>query len=88
MVQQHLSGLILNTILKTVEEMSDSYQTNSWLGGMTAYPPKALVVICIMKEAEIKTYRKIAGYLRINPDLVRKIGLSKIPSRSTMWRAK
>ena len=81
------SCLILNTVLKTVEEMDDPYQANPGLGGMTAYPPKAMAVICIMKEAEMRTYGKMAGYLRMNPDLVRKIGLSKIPSKSTMWRA-
>ena len=87
MVQQHLSGLILNTILKIVEEVGDPYQVKPGLGGMTAYPPKAMAVICIMKEAEMRTYRKMTGYLRMNPDLVRKIGLSKVPSKSTMWRA-
>ena len=87
MVQQHLSGLILNTILKIVEEVGDPYQVKPGLGGMTAYPPKAMAVICITKEAEMRTYRKMTGYLRMNPDLVRKIGLSKVPSKSTMWRA-
>ena len=28
MVQQHLSGLVLNTILKIVEEVGDPYQAN------------------------------------------------------------
>ena len=46
-----------------------------------------MAVICIMKEAEMRTYRKMTGYLRMNPDLVCKIGLSKIPFKSTMWRA-
>ena len=36
MVERHLSGLILNTILKIVEETGGPYQANSGLGGMTA----------------------------------------------------
>ena len=54
---------------------------------MTAYPPKAMAVVCIMMEAEMKTYRKMVGYLRMHPDLVSRIGLPKIPSKSTIWCA-
>ena len=35
----------------------------------------------------MKTYRKMVGYLRMHPDLVSRIGLSGIPSKSTIWRA-
>ena len=86
-VQQYLPGLILSTILNTVKEMGDPYQARPGLGGMTAYPPKAMAVVCIMMEAEMKTYRKMVGYLRMHPDLVSRIGLSGIPSKSTIWRA-
>ena len=77
LVQQHLPGLMLDTILRIVEG----------LGGMTAYPPKAMAVVCILMEAETKTYRKMVGYLRMHPDLVSRIGLPRIPSKSTIWRA-
>ena len=87
MVQQYLSGLILNTILETVGEMGDPYQTKPGLGGMTAYPPKAMAVVCILMEAEMKTYRKMVGHLRMHPDMVRRIGLPRVPSKSTIWRA-
>ena len=87
LVQQHLSGLILNTILKIVEDLGDPYQAKPGLGGMTAYPPKAMAVVCILMEAETKTYRKMVGYLRMHPDLVSRIGLPRIPSKSTIWRA-
>ena len=87
MVQQYLPGLILNTILKTVREMDDPYQTKPGLGGMIAYPPKAMAVICILMEAEMKTYRKMVGYLKMHPDIVCRIGLSGVPSKNTIWRA-
>ena len=87
LVQQHLSGLILNTILKVVEDLGYPYQAKPGLGGMTAYPPKAMAVVCILMEAEARTYRKMVGHLRINPNLVRRVGLSRIPSKSTIWRA-
>ena len=87
LIQQHLSGLILNTVLKIVEDLGDPYQAKPGLGGMTAYPPKAMAVVCILMEAETKTYRKMVGYLRMHPDLVSRIGLSGIPSKSTIWRA-
>lgn len=87
MVQQYLPGLILNTILEIVGEMGDPYQTKPGLGGMTAYPPRAMAAVCILMEAEMKTYRKMVGYLRMHPDVVRRIGLPRVPSKSTIWRA-
>ena len=84
MVQQYLPGLILNTILETVGEMNDPYQAKPGLGGMTAYPPKAMAVVCILMEAEMKTYRKMVGYLRMHPGIVRRIGLPGVPSKSTI----
>ena len=54
---------------------------------MTAYPPRAMVAVCIAMEAERKTYRKMVGHLRNNRDTVVKIGLHKIPSKSTIARA-
>ena len=87
LVQQHLSGLILNTILKIVEDLGDPYQAKPGPGGMTAYPPKAMTVVCILMEAEARTYRKMMGHLRMNRSLAMKIGLPKIPSKSTIWRA-
>ena len=29
----------------------------------------------------------MVGHLRINPNLIRKMGLPRIPSKSTIWRA-
>ena len=87
LVQQHLPGLILNTILKIVEDLGDPYRAKPGLGGMTAYPPKAMAVVCILMEAEARTYRKMVGHLRMNRGLAMKIGLPKIPSKSTIWRA-
>ena len=87
LVQQYLPGLILNTILGIIHKIGDPYDAKPGLGGMTAYPPKAMAVICIMKEAEMRTYRKITGYLRMNPTLIRRQGLPKVPSKSAVWRA-
>ena len=87
LVQQHLPGLILNTILKIVEDLGDPYQAKPGLSGMTAYSPKAMAVVCILMEAEARTYRKMVGHLRMSRSLAMKIGLSKIPSKSTIWRA-
>ena len=87
LVQQHLPGLILSTILRIVEDLGDPYRAKPGLGGMTAYPPKAMTVVCILMEAEARTYRKMVGHLRMNRGLAMKIGLPKIPSKSTIWRA-
>ena len=73
LVQQHLPGLILSTILRIVEDLGDPYRAKPGLGGMTAYPPKAMAVVCILMEAEARTYRKMVGHLRMNRSLAMKI---------------
>ena len=77
----------MNTILKIVQTLGDPYRAKPDLGGMTAYPPSAMIVVCIIMEAERRTYRKMVGYLRNNPDMAVKIGLQRIPSKSTVARA-
>ena len=87
LVQQHLPGLTLGTTLRIAEDLGDPYQAKPGLGGMTAYPPKAMAVVCILMEAEARTYRKMVGHRRLNPNLVWRVGLPRIPSKSTIRRA-
>ena len=54
---------------------------------MTAYPPKAMAAVCILMEAEARTYRKMVGHLGMNRNLAMKTGLPRMPSKSTIWRA-
>ena len=86
-VRLYLPGLIPNAMLETVRGMDDPCQAKPGLGGMTAYPPKAMAVIRILMEAGMKTCRKMVGYLKMHPDVVRRIGLSGVPSKNTIWRA-
>ena len=87
LIQQYLLGLILNTILKIVNDLGDTYTAKPGLGGMTAYLPMAMAAVYIVMEAERKTYRKMVGHLRNNRDTVVKIGLRKILSKSTIVSA-
>ena len=87
LVQQYLPGLILNTILGIIRELGDPYNAKPGLGGMTAYPPMAMAAVCIMLEAERTTYRKMVGMLRNNHAMATKMGLTKIPSKSTIARS-
>ncbi len=87
LVQQHLPGLILNTMLGIIRELGDPYDAKPGLGGMTAYPPMAMAAVCIMLEAERTTYREMVGMLRNNHAMATKMGLTKIPSKSTIVRS-
>ncbi len=87
LVQQYLPGLILNTVLGIIKELGDPYAVRPGLGGMTAYPPGAMASVCIMLEAQRTTYRKMVGILRSNSAMASKIGLDRIPSKSTIARA-
>ena len=87
LVQQYLPGLILNTVLRIVQDLDDPYRVRPSLGGMRAYPPKAMATVCIIMEAERKTRRGMVGYLANHRNIVLKLGLPKIPSKSTISRA-
>ena len=87
LVQQYLPDLILNTVLGTICKLGDPYDAKPGLGGMTAYPPIAMGIVCIMLEAERTTYRKMMGILRNNHAMAAKMGLTKIPSKSTIARS-
>ena len=87
LVQQYLPGLILNTILGIICELGDPYDAKPGLGGMTAYPPSAMAAVCIMLEAGRTTYRKMVGIPRNNHAMATKMGLTKIPSKSTIARS-
>ena len=56
-----LPGLILNTVLRIICELGDSYVVKPGLGGMTAYPPMAMATVGIMLEAEHMAYHKMVG---------------------------
>ena len=46
-----------------------------------------MAIVCILMEAEARTYRKMVGHLKMSRNLAMKIELPKIPSKSTIWRA-
>ena len=73
LIQQYLPGLILNTILKIVNDLGDPYTARPGLGGMTAYPLMAMAAVCIMLEAERTICRKIVSILRNNHAVAAKM---------------
>ncbi len=87
MVQQYLPGLIPDTAPGIIRKLGDPYDARPGLDGMTAYPPMAMGIVCIMLEAERTTYRKMVGILRNNRSMETKMGLTKIPSKSTIARS-
>lgn len=86
LIKGHLSGLILNTIVRIVDELDAPYVNKPGIGGPRGYPPKAMFIACIMRDAEGKTFHGIASYLRAHPDVAEKIGFSpgKTPAGSTI----
>ena len=86
LVQQYLPGLILNTILGIIPYLGDPYVAKPGLGCMTAYPPNAMGIVCIMLEAERTTYRKMVGMLGNNHAMATRMGLKKIPSKGMITR--
>ena len=87
LVQQYLPGLILNTVLGIIQELGNPYVAMSGLGGMAAYQPSVMAVVCVILEARRTTYRKMGRILRNNHTMATKMGLKKIPSKSTIARS-
>ena len=80
-------SLILNTILNVVNELGDPYEAKPGVGGMKAYPPKAMAAVCLFMEAVDETRRGMSSYLRFHQDTAGQMGLCRIPSKSTISRA-
>ncbi len=57
-----LPGLILATMTRIVNGMDEPYILNP--GGKKGYPPRTMAIVCIMLDAERRTYRKMARFLR------------------------
>ena len=85
MVQQYLPGLILNTILEIIKEMDDPYQAGT--GRHDYLPAQGHGHRLHPDGGRDEDLQEVVGYLRMHPDVVRRIELSKVPSKSTIWRA-
>ena len=85
LVQRYLPGLILATVVRIVNGMDEPYTLNPGVGGKNGYLPRTMAIVCIMLEAERRTYRKMVGYLHADREAARKMGLTdNIPSKSTI----
>ena len=85
--KKYSHGLILNTVLSVVDELGDPYEAKPGVGGMNAYSPKIMAAVCLFMEAADKTRRGMSSYLRFHQDTAGKMGLCRIPSKSTISRA-
>ena len=79
LVQQYLPGLILNTIPGIIHELGDPYDVKPGLGGMAAYPPMAMVAVCVMPGAERTTYPQDGGHAQEQPRHGNQDGADKNP---------
>ena len=48
---------------------------------------EAMAKVLLFQNALDIDYRRMEAYLRTSPELCRRIGLSRAPSRNTIWRA-
>ncbi len=86
LVKGHLSGLILNTMVRIVGELDAPYVNRPGIGGPRGYPPRAMAVACMIRDAERKTFHVAASYLRAHPDVAERIGFGPggTPGASTI----
>jgi len=75
-------NLFLNKAKNLVE--SNPAPWNPQKIGQPPYPPKAMVILLLLKTWLGMDYRSISAYLRALPDQRIKIGLSRVPSHTTI----
>lgn len=56
-------------------------------GGRSNIDPRALVKCVLLMIEEKKTLRDMVAYLHAHPDVLKAMGLEKVPSKSTLSRA-
>ena len=79
---------MLDTIIKMVEELPEPYMVRAGLGGLAAYRPRTMAIICILLEYNRTTYRGMAARLIASHELAKKLNLfNGTPSKNTIWRA-
>ena len=86
-IQQYLPSLILDRVLNVIGKLDEPYHNKPGVGGPRGYSPKTMAAICILKEAEKKTFRGISGHIKSNKELQAKLGLDTVPSKNAIHRA-
>lgn len=79
--------IFASLLLPVVEEMGDPYILKPCVSGVRGYPPKIMAVIVALCEYSNTGYRRTYSLLRGNPTLLAKLGLSSMPSKSTIGAA-
>ena len=79
--------LIVATLLPAVERMGDPYILKPCVSGVRGYPPKAMVIIVTLCEYSNVGYRRTHALMCKNRTLLGKLGLSTMPSKSTIGDA-
>ena len=79
--------IIASLLLPLVKELGDPYTLKPCVSGVRGYSPKIMAVIVALCEYSNHGYRRTHSTLRGNPTLLAKLGLSSIPSKSTIGAA-
>ena len=84
---KYSTGVLVAKMMAAVERLGDPYTNRPCVSGVRGYPPKAMVVVVALCEYWNVGYRRTASTLRNNGDLLRRLGLTRVPSRGTIGNA-
>lgn len=85
--QKYRFTFILFVIIRIANKHEEPYLLRPSVSGVHGYPPRAMVIIVFMMEELHLTYRGVTGYLNAHHQTLKKLGLNKVPSKSTIHRA-
>jgi len=77
--------ILLREGIRIVEESQEPWSEKQY--GRRPYPPKAMVLICLLKVYFGMPYRDIESLLRSNMTFQEVLGLRRIPDHNTIQRA-
>ena len=85
--QKYRFTVVLFVVTRIAGMMDAPYRIKPSVSGPRGYPPRAMGVIVFMMEELHLTYRGMVGYLNEHRQTLQKLGLNKVPSKSTIHRA-
>lgn len=84
---KYSTGVLVTKMMVAVERLGDPYTNRPCVSGVRIYPPKTMAVVVALCEHWNVGYRRTAATLRSHGDLLKRLGLARVPCRSTIGNA-
>ena len=84
--QKYRFTFVLRVLIVIVNKLDEPYTLKPSVSGVHGYPPRSMAIFVFIMEELHLTYRGAVGYLNEHREKLKAMGLSKVPSKSTIHR--